>query len=148
MTHMILGVAAVHADLDALFVFGEEGLFYIVHAQIQTQDVHLQFGKEGQIQRAGEEAGVNAHLLEHHGVHIGFDLKAQFLGLGQQGLVAVDGLLTVACTQQCDEQHIKTQLGSLFHVGDILLKGATLGVQGDAQSSLLHFTFSLNIHSV
>ena len=148
MTHMILSVAAVHADLDPLFVLGEEGFFHIVQAQIQTQDIHLQLGEERQIQRTVEEAGVDAHAFKHHGVHIGFDLKTQLLGLGQQGLVAVDGLLAVTCAQQSDEQQVKAQLCSLFHVSNVLLKGAALRVQGDAQSSLLHFSFSLNVYSV
>ena len=145
---MILSVAAVHADLDPLFVLGEEGFFHIVQAQIQTQDIHLQLGEERQIQRTVEEAGVDAHAFKHHGVHIGFDLKTQLLGLGQQGLVAVDGLLAVTCAQQSDEQQVKAQLCSLFHVSNVLLKGAALRVQGDAQSSLLHFSFSLNVYSV
>ena len=76
-----------------------------------------------------EEAGVDAHAFKHHGVHIGFDLKTQLLGLGQQGLVAVDGLLAVTCAQQCDEQHIEAQLCSLFHVSNVLLKGAAFGIQ-------------------
>ena len=92
---MILSVAAVHADLDPLFVLGEEGFFHIVQAQIQTQDIHLQLGEERQIQRTVEEAGVDAHAFKHHGVHIGFDLKTQLLGLGQIGLVGLGGRVII-----------------------------------------------------
>ena len=135
-THVIGHGGAVDADLDAVGVLGERGLFKVTHPKVQAHGVDTELLEERQIDAALEHADAHAQALEHHGVDVAEDLEAQLVRKAGVGQVALDNLLIRALrAQQRQEQHVKAVPGRPAQIGEVVLLGRELRVQRNAQAA-------------
>ena len=146
-THMVGHGGAVDADLDAVGVLGERGLFKVAHPKVQAHGVDTEFFEECQIDAALEHADAHTQTLEHHGVDVAEDLEAQLVRKAGVGQVALDNLLIRALrAQQRQEQYVKAVLGRAAQIGEVVLLGRELRVQRNTQAAHAGAFASQDLH--